>query len=119
MAQVANISNDCESAIEHASKSVEIFKVHDKHGWRLPQAHNELCEAYVAAWRYEEAVEEADLAIAGYFALPWETYPDWAVMNKAFALCKLGRLDESAELLEDYLMLREKTFGPEDSESFK
>lgn len=119
MAQVANLKGDYKAAISHAAKSVEIFEVHDNHGWRLPQAHNELCEAYIAAFRYEEAVEQADLAIGGYFALPYEDYPDWPVMNRAFSLCHLGRLEEASEALEGYLSSREAKFGHMDTESFK
>jgi tetratricopeptide (TPR) repeat protein len=119
MAQVANLKGDYEAAILHAANSVEIFEVHDKHGWRLPQAYNELCEAYIAAHRYEEAVEQADLAIQGYFALPEDDYPDWAVMNRAFSLCHLDRLEEASEVLKDYLSLREAKFGHMDTESFK
>jgi hypothetical protein len=40
-------------------------------------------------------------------------------MNKAYALYKLGRLDEANDTLEDYLDLRAKKFGPMDSESLK
>ncbi|KAF2106252.1 P-loop containing nucleoside triphosphate hydrolase protein [Lophiotrema nucula] len=110
---------DYEGAIDHAAKSVGIFKIHDKYSWRLLQAYNELNEAYIAAWRYKEALDQAELAIAGYFTLPDDDYPDWSVINKAFALCNLGRLEEASVVLEDYLSLREKTFSPIDSESFK
>lgn len=119
MAQVANILGDYEAAIARAIKSVEIFEVHDKFGWRLPQAYNELSEAFVAARRWNEAVEQADLAIKGYFALPEDDYPDWAVMNKGYALYQEGRLDEASKVLENYLNHRERIFGPMDTDSFK
>jgi tetratricopeptide (TPR) repeat protein len=119
MAQIANLQNDYQAAISHALKSIKIFEEHDKYGWRLPQAYNELSEAYIATGRWAEAAEQADMAIKGYFALPEDDYPDWAMMNKAFSLCNLGSLDEASAVLEEYLAYREKTFGPMDSESFK
>ena len=92
-----------------------------QHKWRLCQAYNELCEAYIAGSRFEEAVEQADRAIQGYFALLWDSYPDWAMMNKGLALCNLGRHDEASTVLEEFLEYREAAYGQseQDDESFK
>lgn len=100
---------------------MEIFQRHDPKGWRLCQAYNELCFAYIAAGRYEEGVEKADLAISGYRALSEPEYPDWATVNKAFCLCNLKRYDEASSVLEGYLEYRKENFGPwvDDRESFK
>lgn len=120
-AQIASTTNDPANAIKYARRSVEIFKVHDVGTFRMPQAYNELAEAYIAAGRWEEAVEQTDLAIQGYSALPPALihFPDWAMMNKGLALRKLGRYDEASEVLEALLEFREKTFGPMDQDSFK
>ncbi|RYN22169.1 hypothetical protein AA0115_g9324 [Alternaria tenuissima] len=119
LAQLLNLTNDYKAAMVHAKIAAGIFQVHDPLGWRMAQAQNEVCEAYIAASKYEEALQQAELSIKSYFALPEDDYPDWAVMNKAYALYKLGRLDEANDTLEDYLDLRAKKFGPMDSESLK
>jgi tetratricopeptide (TPR) repeat protein len=121
LAQIASTTNDPETAIKHAKKSIAIFEAHDVGTFRMPQAYNELAEAYIAAGRWEEAVVQTDLAIKGYLALPpiLVHYPDWAMMNKGLSLRKLGRYEEATEVLETLLEFREKTFGPMDRESFK
>ncbi|CAN9380784.1 unnamed protein product [Alternaria alternata] len=119
LAQLLNITNDYKAAMVHAKVAAGIFQVHDPLGWRMAQAQNEVCEAYIAASKYQEALQQAELSMKSYFALPEDDYPDWAVMNKAYALYKLGRLDEANDTLEDYLDLRAKKFGPMDSESLK
>lgn len=116
------VLNDAPKAITHARRSIGIFeacglKAEDK--WRLPQAYNELCVAYLSAGQFEDAVVQADLAIASYAALPGEEYPEWPTINKGQALCNLGRLDEASQTLADYLKYRERVFGSMDSESFK
>ena len=68
---------------------------------------------------YDEAIREADIAIAKYGACEEPEYADWAQMNKGRALCSLGRLDEASKVLEDYLAYRELTFGVMDTESHK
>lgn len=119
LAQIASTNNDPPTAIRHAQKSLDIFKKLNGTDFRLPQAHNELCEAYIAAGRFEEAVEQADLAIHGYTVTIPPEYADWAQMNKGLSLCNLGRYDEASKVMEDYLEHREMEFGPNDTESFK
>lgn len=119
MAQVANMSNDYKTAINYAAESLAVFEVHGQNTWRLAQAYNELSEAYIAARRYEEAVNQADLSINAYWSLPTYDPPDWPRMNKGVSLCNLGRLDEAWDVLESYLEFRENTFGKNDTESFK
>ena len=119
MAEVSIITNDVESALSHARKSLEIFDKHDRNGWRFAQAQNELSEAYISAGMYEHAIEQADLAIVSYSVLEEPEYADWAQMNKGLSLCNLGRYDDASTVIADYLNYREQEFGPMDTESFK
>ena len=53
-------TNDYHAAIEHASISTEIFE-HNNYRWRLPQAYNELSEAFLMRrlkyWKFIEFTE--------------------------------------------------------------
>ena len=119
-AQIGTLTNDVESALFHAKASLSIFEGHGDCGFRLPQANNELAEAYIAAGMYEEAIVDCDLATIRYKILPEECgYFEWSQINKGFSLCNLGRYEEASKVLEDYLQYREKTFGPMDTQSFK
>jgi hypothetical protein len=75
--------------------------------------------AYLSAGQFENAVLQADLAIATYATLSDEEFPEWPTINKGQALCNLRRLDEASHTLEGYLKYRETVFGSTDSESFK
>ena len=119
-AQIGILTNDIKSALSHAKASLSIFKEQGSVDFRLPQAHNQLAEAYIAAGMYEDAIEECELATAEYQLFPGEgEYSGWSPINKGFCLCNLGRLDEASKVLEDYLQYREKTFGPMVTKSFK
>lgn len=126
IAQLASVQGDPTTAVHYAQKSIDVFREHEppikegtRHGWRLGQAYNELAEAYIAASRWQEGLEQAMLAIDRYFALPWEDYPDWAMMNKGWCLFHLGRHAEACEAIETFLEYQERTYGHMDTESFK
>ena len=115
---MAFVLNDAPAAIAHARRSIEIFEAcglqaEDK--WRLPQAYNELCVAHLSAGQFEEAVLQADLAIATYATLHNQEFPEWPTINKGQALCNLERFDEASYVLEGYLKDRERLFGSSDS----
>jgi tetratricopeptide (TPR) repeat protein len=122
LAELSFVLNHAPKAITHARRSIEIFEVcglKAEDQWRLPQAYNELCVAHLSAGQFEDAVVQADLAIASYATTPGEEYPEWPTINKGQALCNLGRLDEASQILEGCLKYRETAFGSIDSESFK
>ena len=117
--QIAQIDHQPDLAISLSRETVKIFEKHEPDGWRLPQAYNDIGESYIAAGCFEEGVVHCDLAIVGYQRLPSPEYADWAQMNKGIALCNLKRYDEASTVLREYLMYREETFGPMDTESLK
>lgn len=93
--------------------------VANRTGWRLGQAYANLGDAYITAGRWTEALEQTNLAIDAYLSLPWEEYPDWAIMNKGWCLCKLGRYEEASDVFESFIEHQENEFGPMDDESWK
>ncbi|OQU94534.1 Tetratricopeptide repeat-containing protein [Cladophialophora immunda] len=122
LAEMSFVLHDAAMAIKHARSCIEIFEncdLRNEDQWRLLQAYNELCVAYLAAGQFENAILQADLAIATYAATSSSEYPEWPTINKGQALCNLGRLDEASQVLEDYLRYREAAFGNLDRESFK
>lgn len=71
--------------------------------------------------RYDEATEQAQLAIDEYDALedPVNHYPLFARVNKAFCLWRKGKLEDAVGILEECLQHRTSMYGPDDTESFK
>ncbi|KAL8899444.1 MAG: hypothetical protein Q9207_006202 [Kuettlingeria erythrocarpa] len=119
LTQIALIDHEPELALSLSKTTIKIFEEHDPHGWRLPQAYNDIGESYIALGFFEESVVYCDRAIVGYQNVSEPEYADWAQMNKGIALCNLIRYEEASTVLEEYLAYREATFGPMDTESLK
>ena len=115
------MTNDSKLALSAATKNLDLLLANPDAGYRVPQAHNELAEAYILVGRYGEAMEQTQLAIDKYDALedPVNHYPLFAKVNKAFCLWRKGELERSVVVLEECLEHRQFMYGLDDTESFK
>ncbi|KAF2120273.1 hypothetical protein BDV96DRAFT_642115 [Lophiotrema nucula] len=119
-AEVHIYTANAAKGLPHAEETWKIMQSHDKPDYRLPQSHNEMCEALLHLERFDEAIEHAESAATGYFALnDPEHYPFFSLYMKAFCYWRQEKNTDAAQVLEELLEWRYKTYGLNDTESFK
>ncbi|GIG01161.1 AfsR/SARP family transcriptional regulator [Catellatospora citrea] len=101
---------DNDEALTLLTAALEIF---DKHAMPLEQAlvHTNLHWVYEAFGRDEEALAQSQQALVLYRALNDHLGVTFSLMANGRSLARLGRLEESAELLEQALVLHEQIRG--------
>ncbi|KAK3321237.1 hypothetical protein B0T19DRAFT_262446 [Cercophora scortea] len=111
-----------EDGLQHAYEALKLVQAAQKAGQdpghRLPQAYNEVAEAYCNLGRESEAIPLCDQAIGLYLAqeglLAHYESSCFARLNKAFCLRRLGRNNEASQVLEELLDMRLRLRGSVD-----